>query len=305
MKRGEAAMISIEKLEKKFGDKLALNGLDCTIPEGSIYGLVGSNGSGKSTLLRTLSGVYKADGGRVLIDGEDVFDNPVIKDNCYFISDYPFFYSSDTLAKLAEYNKLVYSHWDYKRFYELCDYFKLDTNAKIINMSKGMQRQVAIIVAFATNPKYMFLDEIFDGLDPVIRMKFKKLIIDAVTDRNMTFIIASHNLREIDDVCNGIIMIHSGELVTKGDSDYMKDKFHKIQIAIPENVSGKQCEELFEKLDVQVINHIGSYYLLMIQGNIEEIENQLNTLNPVFMEIVNATLEEVFISEMEGVGYGE
>lgn len=298
-------MIEIKNLVKRFDEKVALNGLNCNIEEGSIFGLVGSNGSGKSTMLRTLSGVFKPTKGEILIDGEDPFDNPNIKDKCYFISDFPFFDSKDTLDKLAKLNGNIYSGWDEEKYVELCDLFGINRKGKIINMSKGMQRQAAIIIAFATRPKYIFMDEIFDGLDPVIRKKFKNLIIEAVADFNATCIIASHNLREIDDICNGIIMIHCGEMVTEGDSDDLKESLHKIQLAVPEGVSDEKCNELFDKIDAQIINHTGSYYLLMVHGDIEKAETELKTLNPLFVEIVNATLEEVFISEMEGVGYGK
>lgn len=294
-------MIEIKNLVKKFDDTVALNGLSCNICEGTIFGLAGSNGSGKSTLLRTLSGVFHADGGEITIDGQSVYDNHVIKERSFFISDYPFFENGATITKLANMMRPLYSNWDEERYKELCTIFPLEKNKKIINMSKGMQRQAALIMAFSTRPKYLFLDEIFDGLDPVIRKQLKKLIIEDVTDNNMTCIIASHNLREIDDICDKIVMIHKGALVTNEDTDILKDTMHRIQLAFDE----KQPDDLFEDMDVQVVTNTGNYYSIMVRGDIAEIEAQLRGLNPVFLEVLPATLEEVFISEMEGAGYGK
>ena len=203
-------MIEIKNLTKKFDSNVALNRMNCYISEGTIFGLAGSNGSGKSTLLRTLSGVYEPDEGQVIIDGEPAFDNHKIKERCYYIADYPFFFNDSTVENMGKLLKNIYSTWDQQRFEELCEMFPIARKKKIINMSKGMQRQASLILAFAAKPKYLFLDEIFDGLDPLIRKTLKTLIIQDVTDRNMTCIIASHNLREIDDICDRIVMLHDG-----------------------------------------------------------------------------------------------
>ena len=193
-------MIKIEGLTKCFGKTVALNHLECEIMEGSIWGLVGSNGSGKSTLLRTLSGVYEADQGNVYIDDEKAFDNESAKEKCYFIPDYPWFFNDSTVENLATLIRNIYSTWNEERFQELCKIFPIKTNERIVNMSKGMQRQASLILAFAAQPKYLFLDEIFDGLDPVIRKSLKRLIIEDVTVRGMTCNIATHNSREIYDI---------------------------------------------------------------------------------------------------------
>ena len=168
-------------------------------------------------------------------------------------------------------------------------------------MSKGMQRQASLIMAFATRPKYLFMDEIFDGLDPVIRKTLKSLIIEDVTDNEMTCIIASHNLREIDDICDKIVLLHKGELVANTDTDDLKSKMHKIQLAF----SGVQESDIFKDLNVEIISQVGNYYVVMAKGDIEEIMKKLNALNPAFIEVLPSTLEEVFINEMEGVGYGK
>lgn len=294
-------MIEIRNLTKKFDTTVALDEMNCTISEGTIFGLAGSNGSGKSTLLRTLSGVYEPDGGEVIIDGAHAFDSGEIKERCYYIADYPYFFNDSTVEKLAALLRKIYANWSEERFKELCKMFPIATDKKIINMSKGMQRQASLILAFATQPKYLFLDEIFDGLDPVIRKTLKTLIIQDVTDNNMTCIIASHNLREIDDICDKIVLLHKGQLLTNTDTDVLKDKVHKIQLAF----NDKPDVDILEGLDAQVISHVGNYYSLMVKGNKHEIIEKLNSYNPAFLEVLPSTLEEVFINEMEGAGYGK
>lgn len=294
-------MIEIKNLTKRFGATVALNEMNCVISEGTIFGLAGSNGSGKSTLLRTLSGVYEADGGEVIIDGEAAFDNHVIKERCYYISDYPYFFNDSTVENLAKLMRKMYANWDEQRFIQLCNMFPIATNKRIINMSKGMQRQASLILAFSTRPKYLFLDEIFDGLDPVIRKTLKSLIIEGISEDNMTCIIASHNLREIDDICDKIVLLHNGNLVRNTETDTLKNKIHKIQLAFNEVPDG----DIFEGLDVQILRRVGGYFVLMVRGDIDEITEKLNALNPSFMEAMPSTLEEVFINEMEDAGYGK
>ena len=225
-------MIEIKNLTKKFDSNVALNRMNCYISEGTIFGLAGSNGSGKSTLLRTLSGVYEPDEGQVIIDGEPAFDNHKIKERCYYIADYPFFFNDSTVENMGKLLKNIYSTWDQQRFEELCEMFPIERKKKIINMSKGMQRQASLILAFAAKPKYLFLDEIFDGLDPLIR-------------------------------------------------------------------------KTLTEMNVQIISQVGNYFSVMARGDIDEIMEKLNSLNPVFIETMPSTLEEVFINEMEGAGYGK
>lgn len=294
-------MIEIKNLTKRFGATVALNEMNCVISEGTIFGLAGSNGSGKSTLLRTLSGVYEVDGGEVIIDGEAAFDNHVIKERCYYISDYPYFFNDSTVENLAKLMRKMYANWDEQRFIQLCNMFPIATNKRIINMSKGMQRQASLILAFSTRPKYLFLDEIFDGLDPVIRKTLKSLIIEGISEDNMTCIIASHNLREIDDICDKIVLLHNGNLVRNTETDTLKNKIHKIQLAFNKVPEG----DIFEGLDVQILSRVGGYFALMVRGDIDEITEKLNALNPAFMETMPSTLEEVFINEMEDAGYGK
>ena len=294
-------MIEIKNLTKRFEKTVAINNLNCEISEGMIFGLAGSNGSGKSTLLRTLSGVYEPNQGQVIIDGQNAFDNHVIKERCAYIADYPYFFNDSTVDKMADLYRKMYSNWSEERYLKLCSMFPIATNKKIVNMSKGMQRQASVILAFATNPKYLFLDEIFDGLDPVIRNTLKTLIIEDVTDREMTCIIASHNLREIDDICDKIVLLYKGTLVTNEETDELKSQMHKIQLAFNKSIDRK----VFRQIGADIMRQVGNYYVLMVKGDIEEIMKELNELEPAFIEVMPSTLEEVFISKMEGVGYGK
>ena len=294
-------MIEIKNLIKRFDKTIAINNLNCNIEEGTIFGLAGSNGSGKSTLLRTLSGVYEPDGGKIIIDCEHAFDNHKIKERCAYIADYPYFFNDSTIEKMAKLYRTLYWSWDEEYYLRLCAMFPIATNKKIINMSKGMQRQASLILAFATRPKYLFLDEIFDGLDPVIRKTLKSLLIEEVADNHMTCIIASHNLREIDDICDKIVLLHKGKLVANNETDELKNKMHKIQMAFHEAPDRR----VIQNLNCEIISQIGNYYVIMAKGDIEEIMKQLNELNPAFMEVMPSTLEEVFINEMEGAGYGK
>lgn len=292
-------MIEIKNAVKNFDKVKALNGLSLNVNDGTVFGLVGSNGAGKSTLLRVINGVFKPDAGEVLIDGENTFENTKIKDRCFFISDYPYFSNNATIENTAYLYRNIYSGWDEEYFKKLCATFPLDKKQKIINMSKGMQRQSALILALSTRPKYLFLDEIFDGLDPVVRQLVKKLIITNVTDNNMTVMIASHNLRELEDICDHIGLLHKGGIILEKELDELKLGIHKVQIAF----NGEISENIFDGLDIVNKTRSGNLYKLTIRGEAEKFMPQLEALNPAFMEALPLTLEEVFINEMEGAGY--
>lgn len=292
-------MLEIKNITKKFGEKTALDSLSFTIPTGSVFGLIGSNGSGKSTLLRIISGVYKPDGGSAEIDGESTFENPRIKEQCFFISDYPFYYNNSTVKNLTKFYKGLYPSWDEEKFRKISSLFPLNTKDKIINMSKGMQRQAALILALSINPKYILLDEIFDGLDPVVRQLIKKLLMELVADNDTTVIISSHNLRELEDVCDHIGLIHKGGVIMEKDLDEAKLGIHRIQAVFNE----EKDESSFEGLNVVNLRRQGKMITLTVKGDSKEIEEAIRAFNPVYMEMLPLTLEEVFISEMEAVGY--
>jgi len=294
-------MIELKNVTKTFDETVALKNVDLTLEEGAVYGLTGSNGSGKSTMLRLLSGVYTCDSGSILIDGEEAYDNHKIKEECYYVSDFPFFFSDSTLDKMANLLRKMYANWDEEKYNSLIERFNLNRKQKINNFSKGMQRQASLILAFSTKPKYLFMDEIFDGLDPVVRKSLKRMIAEAVADENMTCLIASHNLREVDDICDKLVLIHNGEIVENKDTDTLKESLNKIQIAFTQTPDG----DVFNEIDCEILSQTGGYFVIMAKGDITEISAKLNELNPAFMEVISTSLEEVFIDRLEEQGYGK
>lgn len=293
-------MIRINNLVKQFDKVIAINNLNLNIPDGAIVGLVGSNGSGKSTLLRTIMGVYVADQGAVIADNKPTFENMEFKGNSYFIPDFPFYYGKSTIDLHASYLRHIYPNWSDEVYYNFLRVFGLDPKMKILHMSKGMQRQASLLLAFSTQPKYLFLDEIFDGLDPVIRQVVKKIIINNVCDRNMTVVIASHNLRELEDLCDRIVLMHRGQLVIDKNLDEMKQSFCKVQVAF---AKADNAPVYFNNLNIFRIFRNGNVYTLTVKGDKDYVINNLKAMNPAFMEVLPLTLEESFISEMENINY--
>ena len=292
-------MIEVRNLTKRFGETAALDRVSFTIGGGSVFGLVGSNGAGKSTFLRAAAGVYFPDGGEILVDGQEPFENPSVKSRICFISDYPYFLPQATLADMANFYSRLYPRWDEERFDELCGIFPIKTGERIANFSKGMQRQAALICAFAARPAYLLMDEIFDGLDPVMRQLLKRIVSDEVAARGLTVVIASHNLRELEDLCDHIGLFHKGGILLEKDIDSLRLGVCKVQAAfrpMPE-------KSAFAPLDILRIEARGSLVNLVVRGGQEEIMEKLNSLHPVFAEALPLTLEEVFISEMEVAGY--
>ncbi|QEY34777.1 ABC transporter ATP-binding protein [Caproiciproducens galactitolivorans] len=292
-------MIEVKNLTKKFNSVKALDGISFSIGSGSLFGLVGSNGAGKSTFLRTLAGIYAPDGGEILIDGKSPFENSQVKSRLYFISDYPYFLPQSTLNDMADFYKRIYPNWSRKRYEELCGLFPINAKDKIGNMSKGMQRQAALICALAARPDYLLLDEIFDGLDPVMRQLLKRIVFDEVAQRDMTVIVASHNLRELEDFCDHIGLFHKGGVVFERDLDEMKLGINKVQAVLKPTPDIRD----FAPLDIVKMEKHGSLVSLVVRGSKEEILEKINSFNPIFVEILPLTLEEVFISEMEVAGY--
>ena len=294
-------MIKLIGVTKEFDDIKALNNINLEIKDGSICALAGSNGSGKSTMLRCLAGVYRCEEGQILIDGEEVYDNPKIKEICYFIPDFPFYYYDSTLDSTRKLMKGMYENWSDETYEHLIEITSLPRDKKIINMSKGMQRQASLIIAFSTKPKYFFMDEIFDGLDPVVRNTIKKIMVECSAENNTTCIVASHNMREVDDVCDEVIFLHNGKLVENQDKERLKESLNKIQIAF----SNVPDPKVFAELNCEVVSQTGGYFVLMAKGDLKEIEDKLKEMNPDYIETIGTSLEEVFINKMEEAGYGK
>lgn len=293
-------MIEILNVTKRFDTLVALNQISLSIKEGSVVGLVGSNGAGKSTLLRILAGVYRADSGTVLFDGAEGFNNSAVKGDTIFISDYPYFSSSDTLKSLAKKYKILYPHWSDTDYNRLLGVFAISQTVKIAKMSKGMQRQAAIILGLAANPKYILFDEIFDGLDPVVREQVKKLFADFVSERSASIVIASHNLRELEDVCDSICLIHAGGILADEDADKLKLGMTKVQIILEDEAV---LNTVRQTLMLLKLTKKGKIYEMTIRGERDEIMAFLESLHPTYLELLPLSLEEVFMSEMEVTGY--
>ena len=293
-------MIEIKNLTKKFDKVVAVNNMSVKISDGAVVGLVGSNGSGKSTLLRLLAGVYEPDAGSVLIDGNRLFDCSSAKGECYFIPDFPFFYNNSTIDNMAFLYRELYPNWNEDAFNHYCSVFPIKRNAKIINMSKGMQRQAALILALSTCPKYLFLDEIFDGLDPVVRQMLKQILIDRVSEKNTTAVIASHNLRELEDLCDHVCLMHRGTVIMEREIDELRIGLRKVQVAFA-NVS--DVPNIFEGINVVNVWRNGNIFNITIRGTEEEFMPKLNALDPIYVSAMPLTLEEIFISEMGAAGY--
>lgn len=292
-------MIQVERLTKKFQTYTALNQISVSVQPGSVFGLVGSNGAGKSTLLRTIAGIYKPDSGTVAIDGTPIFEHPNVKNDIFFISDFPYFIPQSNMKEMAKFYASMYSNWSHERYRELCSLFPIEEKMKISSMSKGMQRQVALICALSTQPKVLLMDEIFDGLDPVMRQLLKKLLAREVSERNITVMIASHNLRDLEDVCDHVGLLHQGGVVFEQELDGLKLNLHKLQAVFKPMIS----MDVFSDLDILKFDMKGSLINMVIRGDKGVISRRIEALKPVYFEMLPLTLEEVFISEMEVSGY--
>lgn len=291
-------MIEIKNITKAYDKQNVLENLNCKIKTGCIYGLVGANGAGKSTLLRIINGVFKQDDGTILIDGKSNLDIET-KKQMVFLPDDLFSFSGYTLKQMANFYKALYTSFDMQYFYELTKIFKLNENVKINSLSKGLKRQCVIICALSTTAKYIFLDETFDGLDPVIRNVVKKVIAKHMAEYDTTIIMTSHNLRELEDICDNLGLLYKGGILFESDIDSLKTNMFKVQISLSEDFT----KEDFKFLDMMSFKKSGSVATLVIKGNEEEIKEKLQALNPVILDFLPLTLEEIFIYEMEVLGY--
>lgn len=292
-------MLTAQNLTKIFEGSKALDGVCFEIDDGCVYGLVGSNGSGKSTLLRCISGVYKPDDGRVGIDGIPSFNNPSVKSQIAFLGDTPYFLPQSNLKEMASFYKSTYKNFDIDTYKYLLSVFPLNESARLSTFSKGMRRQAALILMLSTKPRYLLLDEAFDGLDVVMRKTLSNIIIDSTEKYGMTVIIASHNLREIEDMCDHISLLHEGKLIADGGIEEVSGKIHKIQ-AVFERVPEK---EVFKQLDLMKIEQNGSVISLVAKGDRDDIMAFVDSLSPKFSECIDVSLEEAFIYELEVLGY--
>ena len=293
-------MIEAKNVSKSFSDILAVDNVSVTIREGAVFGMIGTNGAGKSTFLRMMAGVLRPDSGTITLDDMPVYENPAAKQEFFYISDDQYFFANTTPKELMRYYSVVYPKFDTERMKKMLAQFGLQEKRKVATFSKGMKKQLSVICGICANTKYLFCDETFDGLDPVMRQAVKSIFAQEIEERGMTPVIASHNLRELEDICDHVGLLHRGGVLLSRDLEDMKINIHKVQCAFK---ADSKIEEVLRQIDVIKKEIRGSLYTITARGNADEIRNQIQTANPIFMELLPLSLEEIFISETEVAGY--
>jgi len=290
-------MIEVKKIDKYYGDFRSLHDVSVTVKESSIVGLIGSNGSGKSTLLRVISGDFRPETGDVFCDGEAIWENIAEKQKIVYLSDEQFFIPHCTIADMRDLYASLYPRFDNGKYKEYLNAFGLDEKRRINTFSKGMMKQASILLGLAARPKYLLCDETFDGLDPVMRQLFRQILADEISENGMSTVIASHNLRDMDDICDHVALLHKGELLFERELDDVKISLQKVQVVFSED------QDVPEDLDIVWKETRGRLYTLMVRGTEDEIRNSLDDAAPVFCEFLTPTLEEIFLAEMGEKGY--
>lgn len=287
-------MIQVKKLVKTFEGFRALDGLDIKVPEGAVYGLVGPNGAGKSTLIRHLAGIYRQDSGQVLIDGQPVYENPEIKGRIAYIPDDIFYYTQATINDMMKFYRSVYPRFSTERFEKLTELFNLDRKQPMRKLSKGMQKQAAFWLAMSQCPDVVILDEPVDGLDPVMRRQVWSALLSDVAENGTTVLVSSHNLRELEDVCDHVGIMNHGRMLVERSLSELQDNIVKIQLAFADG--GK----LPEGLEILHSSSTGRLQQLILRGSAEELTAKLSAAGPLFLDVVPLNLEEIFIYELGG-----
>lgn len=293
-------MIEIRDVSKRFEEIQAVDHVSINIKEDSVFGLIGTNGAGKSTVLRMMSGVIRPDEGEILVDGIPVFDRVEAKERLFFIADEPYFFANATPEDMGRYYNSIFPRFNQSQYREYLESFDLGKRRKVGTFSKGMKKQLAILCGICAGTKYLFCDETFDGLDPVMRQGIKSLMAREMDERGMTPIIASHNLRELEDICDHVGLLHKGDVLLSRELEEMKCNIQKVQCVLEAGVSE---ETAFQGLDVVKSEKRGSLYTLTVRGSREEIINYFGSVDTIFFEALPLSLEEIFISETEVVGY--
>ncbi|MDO4976475.1 MAG: ABC transporter ATP-binding protein [Eubacteriales bacterium] len=292
-------MIEVKNVEKSFGDVKAVDHISLDVQDHFVFGMLGTNGAGKSTLLRMMAGVLKADQGNVLLDGEAVYDNPKAKGQIFYISDEQFFFPNATIEDMEHFYEIYYPDFDKEKFQRFIESFDLPVGRKINGFSKGMKKQLSLLLGICSNARYLLCDETFDGLDPVVRQSIKSIFAAEMDEREFTPIIASHNLRELEDICDHVGLLHKGGILLSKDLEEMKCQLHRIQFV----AQGCSSEEINRIFDVVQYKTSGKLVTLTVRGEEEEIMETLASLKPIYYEMLPLSLEEIFISETEVVGY--
>ena len=293
-------MIEAKAVSKSFDGFLALNDLDMTVPKGSIYGLVGPNGAGKSTILRHLCGVYRPDSGVITIEGQPVYEHPAIKERMVVIPDEVYYYGSASVREMMKFYRGMYPTFSMERFEQLTEAFpEVDAKRPIRRMSKGMQKQAAFWLAMSCCPDYLLLDEPVDGLDPVMRRQVWSLLMGDVAERGTTVLVSSHNLRELEDVCDHVGILSHGQVVIERSLSQLQGTTVKLQVAFPDGVQ----PGLPQGMEVLHQSQLGRVYTYIVRGRADEVQQQVEAIHPLFVEALPLSLEEIFIYEMGGNDY--
>ena len=292
-------MIEVKNVVKSFDGFRALDGLTMTVPHGAVYGLVGPNGAGKSTIIRHLAGIYRQDSGDVLVDGQPVYENTAVKRRMAVIGDDWYDFPQSGIREMARFYAGLYPAFSWERYHKLKEVFPLDEKLMLRRMSKGMQKQAAFWLTVCCMPEYLILDEPVDGLDPVMRRQVWSLLLGDVAERGTTVLVSSHNLRELEDVCDHVGILNHGKVLLERSLSDLQDNTVKLQVAY----QGVTEPPLPAELNILHRSHVGRVYTYIIRGSSREIMHRMQITEPVLLESIPLTLEEIFIYELGGVDY--
>ena len=292
-------MIEVKNVVKTFDGFRALDGLTMTVPHGAVYGLVGPNGAGKSTIIRHLAGIYRQDSGDVLVDGQPVYENPAVKSRMAVIGDDWYYFPQAGIREMAKFYAGIYPQFSWERYEKLKEVFPLDEKLMLRRMSKGMQKQAAFWLTVCCMPEYLILDEPVDGLDPVMRRQVWSLLLGDVAERGTTVLVSSHNLRELEDVCDHVGILNRGKVLLERSLSDLQDNTVKLQVAY----QGVTEPVLPAELNILHRSHVGRVYTYIIRGSSQDILRRMQITDPVLLESIPLTLEEIFIYELGGVDY--
>jgi len=291
-------MIEIKEIKKSFDGFFALNGVNATVEKGSVYGLVGPNGAGKTTLIKHIAGVFIPDSGTITVDGQQVYENASIKSRMFYIPDEIYFLPQASINDMKKYYKSIYPSFDEVRFQKLQEVFPINPKKSLKRFSRGMQKQAAFWLGVCLRPDIILLDEPVDGLDPVMRRKVWSVLLQDVAGRGMTVFVSSHNLRELEDVCDHVGIMHEGKVILERSLTELQSNIIKLQVAF----EGELPEEV-RKLDILNRQQTGRIWILIVRGNREEILGSMKQLNPLLVDALPLSLEEIFIYELGGMDY--
>lgn len=293
-------MIKVDGLDKYLGGNKILDNVNIHVKKGSIYGLIGPNGAGKTTLIKALVDIYESKRGDIQIDGQVIKDNKKIKSRLGYISDFQYLYPSFKIKEMVNFYKGAYPQWNEERYNTLKDFFKLDESKKIKYLSKGMKTQLAILLNFSIMPEVLILDEPTSGLDPVIKRKVLNLIVDEVSTNDTTILISSHNLGELEKICDHVGIIHEGRILLEDSVDNLKSNVRKIQVAFEDGLP----VDVKENANILKIESMGKIHQIVVKDNLEDVLEVIKRHNPILLEMIDMSLEEIFIHRMGGEGYG-